>query len=126
MRRRTDPGFGCSGAADVGAIADEAARRLSRDGIAGIYRLAAIGGHVSGILATTQAAGSILAIDGCSLDCARRTPEVAEITEFKHLRVTDLGMEEGSTRSRDSLDMHFLVCYNYCMIQAIDLKAAMT
>ncbi len=45
----------------------------------------------------TKAASRILAIDGCDLDCARRTLQEADIKNFSHLRVTDLGMEKGKT-----------------------------
>jgi uncharacterized metal-binding protein len=89
--------FACSGAADVGHISDLAARRLTAEGAGKMFCLAGIGGRVSGILATTQAAQSILAIDGCPLDCARKSLEEAGFTTFEHLRLTDLGMEKGKT-----------------------------
>lgn len=89
--------FACSGAADVGEISDRAARKLTRDGAVRMFCLAGIGGRVGGILDKTRAASRILAIDGCSLDCARKTLEQAGFTEFQHIRVTDLGMEKGQT-----------------------------
>ncbi|MFP4056373.1 MAG: putative zinc-binding protein [Candidatus Brocadiia bacterium] len=87
--------FACSGAADVGAIAHQAARELSGDGAGKMFCLAGIGGRVSGILETTKAAAKILAIDGCPLDCAKLCLQEAGFTEFQHLRVTDLGLEKG-------------------------------
>jgi uncharacterized metal-binding protein len=87
--------FACSGAADVGAIADQAARKISRDGAGSMFCLAGIGGRVPGILKTAEAADRILAIDGCPLDCARSSLEEAGFANFEHLRVTDLGMEKG-------------------------------
>ena len=89
--------FACSGAADVGAIADQAARKLTRDGAGKMFCLAGVGGRVSGIMKTTEAASKTLAIDGCPLDCARNCLEQAGFTAFEHLRVTDLGMEKGTT-----------------------------
>ena len=89
--------FACSGAADVGAIADQAARKLTRDGAGKMFCLAGVGGRVSGIMKSTEAAAGILAIDGCPLDCAKRCLQEAGFTEFGHIRVTDLGMEKGST-----------------------------
>jgi uncharacterized metal-binding protein len=89
--------FACSGAADVGNITDLAARQLSAEGVGKMYCLAGIGGRVSGIMATTQCAKNILAIDGCPLDCARKTLEEAGFTQFEHLRLADLGMEKGKT-----------------------------
>lgn len=89
--------FSCSGAADVGHISDLAARRLAVEGAGKMFCLAGVGGRVSGILASTQAAQAILAIDGCPLDCARKTLEEAGFARFEHLRLADLGMEKGKT-----------------------------
>jgi len=87
--------FACSGAADVGEIADRAARKLTQDGQGKMFCLAGVGGRVEGIMKTTAAADTILAIDGCSLDCVKKTLEQAGFEHFTHLRVTDLGMEKG-------------------------------
>jgi uncharacterized metal-binding protein len=87
--------FACSGASDVGAIADQAGRKLASEGVGKFYCLARIGGRVSGIMASTEAASDILVIEGCNLDCARRVMELAGFKKFKYLRVTDLGMKKG-------------------------------
>ena len=89
--------FACSGAADVGAVSDQAARKLTRDGIGKMFCLAGVGGRVSAIMDGTRAAGAILAIDGCKLDCAKNCLEQAGFTGFVHLRLSDLGMEKGKT-----------------------------
>jgi len=87
--------FACSGAADVGGIADLAARQLTNDGAGKMYCLAGIGGRVPGILKTTAEADKILAIDGCPLDCVKLSLQEAGFGEFDHMRVTDLGLEKG-------------------------------
>ena len=89
--------FACSGAADVGAISDRAARKLTADGTGKMYCLAGIGGRVAGILRTTEEAEKILAIDGCPLDCTKLSLEEAGFTEFEHLKITDLGLEKGKS-----------------------------
>ncbi|EKD37432.1 MAG: hypothetical protein ACD_75C01131G0001 [uncultured bacterium] len=89
--------FSCSGAADVGELADRAARNLTRDGLGKMFCLAGIGGKVSGILKSTEAAVSILAIDGCPLDCARKSLEEAGFKKVNHLRLSDIGFEKGKT-----------------------------
>jgi uncharacterized metal-binding protein len=89
--------FSCSGAADVGAVSDQAARKLTRDGVGKMFCLAGIGGRVSGIVETTKSAAAILAIDGCKLDCAKHCLEEAGFSGFNHLRLSDLGMEKGQT-----------------------------
>lgn len=89
--------FACSGAADVGAVADQAARKLTKDGAGKMYCLAGIGGRVSGIMATTQSAAMILAIDGCPLNCAKSSLDQAGFKNYEHLLLADLGMKKGKT-----------------------------
>lgn len=89
--------FSCSGAADVGELADRAARNLGRAGQGKMFCLAGIGGKVGTILKSTEAAVSILAIDGCPLDCARKSLEEAGFKKVNHLRLSDLGFEKGKT-----------------------------
>jgi len=93
--------FACSGAADVGAVADQVARQVTRDGVGRMFCLAGIGGRVSGILKTTEAADMVLAIDGCPLGCAKNSLEQAGFSGFSHLQLADLGMVKGQTPSTD-------------------------
>jgi uncharacterized metal-binding protein len=93
--------FACSGAANVGKMADEAARKLTRDGKGKMYCLAGLGGDVKDIVETTRSADRILVIDGCPTDCAKKTVERAGIKKFAFFRVTDLGMEKGKTPVND-------------------------
>ena len=89
--------FACSGAADVGEIADKAARKLTKEGVGKMFCTAGIGGRVSGIMKTTESAEGILAIDGCPLNCVKNSLEKAGFNEFKHLQVADLGLEKCSS-----------------------------
>lgn len=89
--------FSCSGAADVGAIADQAARKLTRDGKGKMFCLAGIGGRVSGIVETTKSAAKVLTIDGCPLNCAKKCLEEAGFANFAHVQLADLGMKKGKT-----------------------------
>jgi len=89
--------FACSGAADVGAVADQAARKLTKDGAGKMFCLAGVGGRVSGIMAGTESAARILAIDGCPLNCVKNCLEKAGFTKYEHLQLADLGMEKGKT-----------------------------
>ena len=93
--------FACSGAADVGAIADQAARKLTQEGVGKMFCLAGVGGRVSGIMKTTEATEERLVIDGCALDCARSCLEEAGFREYVHVRVTDLDMEKGKSPATD-------------------------
>ena len=89
--------YACSGAADVGAIADQAARRLAKDGIGKMSCLAGVGGRVPALMESAQKAARILAIDGCDQACARSCLELAGFAGFVHLTFTDLGMPKGES-----------------------------
>ncbi|MBE3097959.1 MAG: putative zinc-binding protein [Planctomycetes bacterium] len=89
--------FACSGAADVGEIADRVARMLSRNGTARMFCLGGVGARIEESLATVRSAGRIMAIDGCHLDCAKKCLEQAGFAGIRHLRLTDHQMEKGKT-----------------------------
>jgi uncharacterized metal-binding protein len=93
--------FPCSGASDVGGLADRAARQMTLDQTGKMYCLAGIGGRVKGILETTRAAAKILAIDGCPQECARKTLEQAGFTGFQHLTLASMGLQKGSSPVTD-------------------------
>ncbi len=62
-----------------------------------MFCLAGVGGRVSGIMKTTEAAQAILAIDGCPLNCTKKCLEEAGFVDFKHLQLADIGMNKGET-----------------------------
>src|SRR5690348_12385509 len=76
--------YACSGCSDAGEIADRVARQLARDGSARMSCLAGIGGCVRSLMATAENAQRILVVDGCPLNCARHTLELAGFKNFDH------------------------------------------
>ena len=93
--------FPCSGAADVGEISDRIARRLTREGVGRMYCFAGIGGHVDTMVMNSKSAGKIIAIDGCPVDCTKKTLEHANFNDFVHVRITDLGCVKGKSPATD-------------------------
>ncbi len=89
--------FPCSGAADVGEISDRAARSMTAQGHGKMFCLAGIGGNISGMIASARGADRVLVIDGCGVDCAKKTMEERGIDDYIHFRVTDLGMEKSKS-----------------------------
>ncbi len=85
----------------MGAIADQAARKLTRDGAGKMYCMAGLGGDVGPIVETTRKACAILAVDGCDVDCVKKTVERLGFKNYLHVRVTDLGLEKGSSPVND-------------------------
>ena len=88
--------YACSGAANTGYLADSVSRRLAGRGVGKMTCMAAVGAGLSGFVESAKAAGVNLVIDGCSVGCGKRVFENLEIP-FRHLVMTDYGVEKGST-----------------------------
>ncbi len=94
--------FPCSGAADVGAMSDLVARKLTQDKIGKMSCLAGIGGKVSGIIESTKAASKVLVIDGCPLECAKKTLNQAGLNDFVHLKLNEEGFKKGHSEPNEA------------------------
>ena len=92
----------CSGAADVGELADLTARKLSRDKKGAMFCLAGVGARISGFVKSAEGADSILVIDGCPLNCAAKTLKEISIDKFMHITITDLGLVKGQTETSET------------------------
>jgi len=84
--------FPCSGGSNCGQIANQVAVRLTEGNVGKIYCLAGIGAHESVMLDTTRAARRVVAIDGCSVACAKKTIEHAGIAVTDWICVTEEGV----------------------------------
>jgi len=87
--------YSCAGAANVGQLADLAARQLAARGIGKLFCLAALGAEIDDMVESARHAEVNLVIDGCPLDCGLRTFERLGIDNLRHVRVTELGVEKG-------------------------------
>lgn len=87
--------FACSGAADVGEVADRAARQLSRLGVGQMYCLSAIASGNPAPLEKARAASAILAIDACPAACASMVLKKAGFADFTRVQMAELGMNKG-------------------------------
>lgn len=87
--------YACSGASDVGELADRSARRLAADGIGRMTCLAGVGSKANGFIAMAAEASRLLVIDGCPQECAKKTIEAAGFQEAIHMRLDSLGSEKG-------------------------------
>jgi uncharacterized metal-binding protein len=85
----------CSGCSDAGELADRAARSLAQAKLAEMSCLAGIGGRVNSLMTKAERAENILVIDGCPLNCARKTLELAGFQNFQHLELHKLGIRKG-------------------------------
>ena len=93
--------FTCSGAADVGELADKAGREMTRKGIGKMYCLAGIGGRISGIVETTKSADRLLAIDGCPVSCVKKMLKNNGFKQFHYLELSSMDFEKGKSPVTD-------------------------
>lgn len=84
--------YSCSGAANVGEIADRVARRLMREGAGAMFCLAGVGGQIPSMVEAAGKADVNLVLDGCPLDCARKIFANVDLKNLKVIRLTDLGI----------------------------------
>jgi uncharacterized metal-binding protein len=101
--------FPCSGGSNVGQLANETAKRLTSQGVGGMYCLAGIGGHISGFAEATREVKKVVAIDGCPVHCARKTLEHAECPVTVHIVVTELGIKKSSDFNLDEQDINKVI-----------------
>ena len=97
--------FSCAGSSNVGQIANQAAVRLTQEGIGRYFCLAGIGGHVSGMIESTKAGKMLVAIDGCPVACAKKTLEHAGFNIDEYVQVANLGIEKNHNFDLDPLDV---------------------
>ena len=87
--------YSCSGAADVGQIADLTARRLRDEKFGSMSCLSGIGAGLSGFLESAKAADNIV-IDGCPVGCGKKMFENQGLP-FTEFVLTQQGLVKGST-----------------------------
>ncbi|NMC19440.1 MAG: zinc-binding protein [Thermogutta sp.] len=87
----------CSGASNLGRLADLAARKMTADGIARMSCLAGVAGGVDMMRQAVAAAPAVLVLDGCDYECGRKVMEKAGFPNFHQVRLDRMGMKRGET-----------------------------
>lgn len=88
--------YACSGACDVGEITDVVARKLRDDNFAKMSCLAGVGAGVEALVAASTGACGTLAIDGCTVGCAKTVLEGVGL-EPVSVVLEDMGYEKGNS-----------------------------
>jgi len=86
--------YACSGGANVAEVADKAARELMFAGHGAMFCLAGCGADIPGMVQTARDADLNLIIDGCPMDCAKKIFDRHGLTNYRQIKVTDLGVEK--------------------------------
>jgi uncharacterized metal-binding protein len=86
----------CSGACDLGQITDRVARKLRDNNVRKMNCLAVVGAGFETSIEDFKRK-NILMLDGCPIDCGKQILDKAGFTDYKYVRMTDLGYKKGQT-----------------------------
>lgn len=84
----------CSGASNVGQLANQAAVELTAEGAVRMFCLAGIGGQLSGFVQSAKDAPCMVAVDGCPVGCAKAILEKNQVPLTHYVVLTELGIEK--------------------------------
>lgn len=92
--------FPCAGQANTGQIANQAAIRLSDEDYGAFVCTALLASGSESLASRAKEMDEVVAIDGCSMNCAKKIIEQTGAHVHQHLVVTNLGVEKnGNDRS---------------------------
>jgi uncharacterized metal-binding protein len=91
--------FPCVGASNVGQLSNKIAIELEKKGIGNPMCIAGIGARASGIMKSAESSEGIIAIDGCPVNCSRKTLELAGFKVDKNIIISEFGIKK--TKDKD-------------------------
>jgi uncharacterized metal-binding protein len=90
--------FPCAGAANVGQLSNRIAIELEKQGIGNLMCTAGIGARATGLMKSAEASDRIIAIDGCPINCASKTLELAGFKANRQIVISELGIKKSKER----------------------------
>lgn len=94
--------FPCVGASNVGQLSNKIAIELEKQDIGNLMCTAGIGARAPGLMKSAEASDRIIAIDGCPVNCASKTLELAGFKVNRHIVISELGIKK--TKDKDLKD----------------------
>jgi len=99
----------CSGGSNCGQIANQVAVHLTEEGVGSLFCLAGIGAHIPSMIESARAAKRLVVIDGCSVECARKTLEHAGLSITDYIDITKEGIAKNKNFKLSQQDIFFIV-----------------
>jgi uncharacterized metal-binding protein len=84
--------YSCSGCSSAAQMANALAVRLDREHVAEMSCIAGVGGDVGPLVDTATSGRPMLVIDGCPLECARKSLEQHDVTPNRHVNLAKRGV----------------------------------
>ncbi|MFQ3549053.1 MAG: putative zinc-binding protein [Armatimonadota bacterium] len=108
----------CSGGSNVGQITNEVAKKMDVEGKGKFFCLAGVGGHISGMIASVNGADDVVVLDGCTVACAKKIMENADINDYHYIVVTNLGIEKAHDFNISDCELNLVTEECYKLINA--------
>jgi uncharacterized metal-binding protein len=90
--------FPCVGGSNVGQLSNKIAIELEKKGFGNLMCTAGIGARASGIMKSAEASDKIIVIDGCMINCASKTLELAGFKVDSHIIISELGIKKNKDK----------------------------
>ncbi|WP_135365680.1 putative zinc-binding protein [Halosimplex halophilum] len=84
--------YSCSGCSSAAQMANDLAVRLDRERVAEMSCIAGVGGDVGPLVETATSGRPTLVVDGCPLECARKSLEQHDVTPDSHVNLAKRGV----------------------------------
>ncbi|AZH25963.1 putative zinc-binding protein [Haloplanus aerogenes] len=84
--------YSCSGCSSAAQMANDLAVRLDRERRAEMSCIAGVGSDVGPLVDTATSGRPTLVIDGCPLECARKSLEQHDVTPDRHVNLAKRGV----------------------------------
>lgn len=84
--------YACSGCSSAAQMANDIAVRLDRERTAEMSCIAGVGGDVGPLVATATSGRPTVVVDGCPLECARKSLERHDVTPDRHVNLAERGV----------------------------------
>jgi uncharacterized metal-binding protein len=97
--------FPCAGAANVGQLSNKIAIELEKQGIGNLMCTVGIGARAPGLMKSAEASDRILTIDGCPVNCATKTMELAGFKVDRQIVISELGVKKTKDRNPSDEDV---------------------
>jgi uncharacterized metal-binding protein len=91
--------FPCAGAANVGQLSNKVAVDLEKQGIGNLMCTVGIGARAPGLMKSAESSDRIITIDGCPVNCATRTLELAGFKVDRQIIISELGIKKTKDRT---------------------------
>lgn len=90
--------FPCAGASNVGQLSNKIAIELEKRNIGNLMCTVGIGARAPGLMKSAEGSDRIIVIDGCPVNCASKTLELAGFKVDRHIIISELGIKKNKDK----------------------------